>query len=634
MEEVDCSLAVTKTTAETSDACPTEDAIRALLENLVDPLLPWIPAPNELPLKSAREDVAKQVHAVVLLYNYYHRKEHPHLECLTLESFRSLTTAMKPALLPHFKASSEAERYGDSEHTVLLEKVIADACSISMSLDESSDFSVLKKWPIRKVAVLLVDSKKSHCYLQHSYITKGVWSLLEKTIEKEKTAAGDQNEESIFQKVAFAAIKESTGVNHNDFVILERHLVYSLSEEKTATRFYIMKCTSEDKFSADFPVEEAVNGMQGPLFEKGISEWATNYIVEYFHVLPYASLIADWFSRREDTEFVIEKEAEAVCDDFESNERDWEVFDIPGRGEYTTWKRSSDTNAKKDAAPLGIPKARKKVTPKILQNRYLRGRTTAAKEPNAQLETVVALKAKNADNGKSPCKESYSNGERGGSEVESDSKDHRERSNKRKKVVADKLNSILKLTAASVSAHNSNLNLGELQTTLVSRATSLSETALKVLLCKRDSLTLQQRRIEDEIAKCDKRIKSIKGDWELQLETVLECCNEAYPSRIFQESPDKSACQSNKRVKLCEPRPFTKSTCQKLDEICLDNNWVLPNYRVAPSDGGFKAQVRIKESHFAYKLCGEEKSDAEEARESAAACLLTRLRHNTTANFS
>lgn len=142
-----------------------------------------------------------QVRAVVVLYNYYHRREHPHLECLSFETFRSLTTVVKPALLPHFKESGDG--------VVLLEKVIVDACSLSMSLDASSDFS---KWPIKKVSVLLVDSKKTCCYLQHSSITQGVWSLLEKAIEREKAAAAEgQSEEAIFQKVAFSAIKEATG---------------------------------------------------------------------------------------------------------------------------------------------------------------------------------------------------------------------------------------------------------------------------------------------------------------------------------------------------------------------------------------------------------------------------------------
>lgn len=51
MEEVNCSL----------PACPTEDAIKALLENLVDPLLPAKPSLTDVPSKSLRESVAKQV---------------------------------------------------------------------------------------------------------------------------------------------------------------------------------------------------------------------------------------------------------------------------------------------------------------------------------------------------------------------------------------------------------------------------------------------------------------------------------------------------------------------------------------------------------------------------------------------
>lgn len=66
--------------------------------------------------------------------------------------------------------------------------------------------------------------------------------------------------------------------------------------------------------------------------------------------------------------------------------------------------------ARKDAS-RSSPKARKKVAPKFY-SRNLRGRTVPAVEP--QVETVVALKANNADNEMSPCKD---NGERGGMEV-------------------------------------------------------------------------------------------------------------------------------------------------------------------------------------------------------------------------
>jgi phage anti-repressor protein len=184
-----------------------------------------------------------------------------------------------------------------------------------------------------------------------------------------------------------------------------------------------MKCTSQDKFSGENPVEEVLSCMQGPLFEKSFSDWTMNSIVEYFHVLPYATLIEDWFSRRGDTEFVIEKEPEAVCDDIESNKvdatKESEVSDIFERREKAALKRRYEIKAKKVAALLSHPGARGKATTR-LQNRYLKGSMSGAKEPNVHSETVVALKAKNVGNEMSPCKDNYSNGEKGGFEVKSE----------------------------------------------------------------------------------------------------------------------------------------------------------------------------------------------------------------------
>lgn len=75
--------------------------------------------------------------------------------------------------------------------------------------------------------------------------------------------------------------------------------------------------------------------------------------------------------------------------------------------------------AKKFAALLSNPRARRKAIPRI-HNRYLKGSTSIAKEPNVHLETVFALKNKKVDNEMSPCKDSYSNGEKGGLEVKSE----------------------------------------------------------------------------------------------------------------------------------------------------------------------------------------------------------------------
>ena len=64
---------------------------------------------------------------------------------------------------------------------------------------------------------------------------------------------------ALLLEVSFNNFEYFSGINHKDIVILERHLVHSLSEEKTTAKFYIMKCTSEDNFPGEFPVEEALN---------------------------------------------------------------------------------------------------------------------------------------------------------------------------------------------------------------------------------------------------------------------------------------------------------------------------------------------------------------------------------------
>lgn len=50
-----------------------------------------------------------------------------------------------------------------------------------------------------------------------------------------------------------------TGINQSDLLVLESHAVYSLSKEKTAARFYIMRCTrSVNEDVIRVPVKDAI----------------------------------------------------------------------------------------------------------------------------------------------------------------------------------------------------------------------------------------------------------------------------------------------------------------------------------------------------------------------------------------
>jgi len=123
------------------------------------------------------------VRSAVLLYNYHHRKQHPELEYLPLNEFCKLIVVLRPALLAfmQFMQNSNEEELTDVEKQLsLTEKMIMEACDVCKCLDASKNVPNIEGWPITKVAILLIDSKKENCFLLFSSITSGVWSLVEK----------------------------------------------------------------------------------------------------------------------------------------------------------------------------------------------------------------------------------------------------------------------------------------------------------------------------------------------------------------------------------------------------------------------------------------------------------------------
>ncbi|KAL2508679.1 hypothetical protein Fot_32326 [Forsythia ovata] len=259
-----------------SDVCRSEDLVRALMEYLVDPRLPFRFSANDTPDLSVQQAVAKQMYAVVLLYNYYHRKQHPELEFLDVVAF-----------------CDPKELNGIKDGLSVTEKAIRDACDISSALDTSKDVPNTEGWPISKVAVLLIDSKNENCLLQ--FAEKKVGNKRKRNSRKsidEKNA-----DDNGFLQLAFDAVKEVTGINSSDLVVLETHRVYSLSKEKTAALFYMMQCGSISE-SEGIPVEDVVNILQGPLVEKTCGSWTITPVVEYYHMHPYARIISHWFLRK------------------------------------------------------------------------------------------------------------------------------------------------------------------------------------------------------------------------------------------------------------------------------------------------------------------------------------------------
>ncbi|KAL5784028.1 hypothetical protein ACOSQ2_006420 [Xanthoceras sorbifolium] len=669
----------------TSDVCPTEDAIYAFLEHVVDPMLPAKSCVRDTPPLSEQQLVAKQMHAVVLLYNYYHRKQHQQLKFEGFEPFCKLAVVQKPTLLAHMKLlkrSNYAELDDMEKQLSLTEKTIMDACDISKSLDASKDVLSIEGWSISKVAVFLFDSRKEHCFLQFGSITKGVWSVIEKDMDASscilegtkgkhinkkikvtKKPLRDEmhNDEVCFQQVAFSAVKEATGFDQSDLIIVGSDVVYSLTKEKTAARFYMMQCTQPNIDDViNIPIKDAIDSLQGPLVTRSSGQWTVTPVVEYFHLLPYARIVSDLLSREvpssglQDQKLALEnidisnsKRREKPSKPEVHNNKDGshvnsDIVERLGRGAGTSSKAiklkgrnrcfmnglSADHNGPQivdmDDCSVVCPQSEDKCNNITTTVQLDDHHEIINPNLNSDLNgtTGVETKVEMADTMKMPCVAEY----RG------DNADNL-------KATCDAISPAqddIQIDYRALDTYQSNSqDLDKLQNTIALKENLLSQTALRVLLSKRDKLTLQQRKIEDQIAVCDKKIQTIlnggEDDLAVKIESIVEGCDDVCLSggaqeRISQHLESQRSPDAIKMKRLSEAVLTKQNSCQELDGICYENNWILPTYRVSPSDGGFQASITVKGIDFECSSMGDQCSNPHEARDSAATQMLAKLR--------
>ena len=172
--------------------------------------------------------VVAQVHATVILYNYYHRKQFPQLEFASPDRFcmsACLTVSNKNLLMYVNQAQSRLFN-GVGAGLSVTDKAIIDACDIAEALDPMKGSPEMIMWPISKVAVLLLNRTKKVCLLEHGSVTKGVWSLFEKDIKtalggslsSDMSVQGSSNnsialpsEPYVLQQIAYSEVELKTG---------------------------------------------------------------------------------------------------------------------------------------------------------------------------------------------------------------------------------------------------------------------------------------------------------------------------------------------------------------------------------------------------------------------------------------
>uniref|UniRef100_M0ZRQ3 Uncharacterized protein n=1 Tax=Solanum tuberosum TaxID=4113 RepID=M0ZRQ3_SOLTU len=266
----------------TEKVCATEEVVQALLECMVEPLLGHSSCKSKkVPTLDQQKSMAKQVGAVVLLYNYYYRKQHQDqkIEFLNFASFCQLAVVLKPTLMTYVKLMHRSD-YTDVDNLEsqlsLTEKEIMRACDISSTLDAAEVVPLSQKWPTSKVAVFLVDSRRENCLLMHSSMTCAVWSIIEKHLDVSSSYLFDSKciskkkkanmfstglhyaDESSLQDLALSAATEATGINRSDLVVLESHLVYSLDKEKASARLYLVQSTKLVNEGFTIPIRDII----------------------------------------------------------------------------------------------------------------------------------------------------------------------------------------------------------------------------------------------------------------------------------------------------------------------------------------------------------------------------------------
>ncbi|XP_059303069.1 uncharacterized protein LOC132055324 [Lycium ferocissimum] len=547
---------------------PTEETLQALLEYMVEPLLGHTSCKsNEVPTLDQQQSMAKQVHSVLLLYNYYYRKQYQDhkLEFLDFTSFCQLAVVLKPSLMAYMKLMHRSD-YTDVDNLEsqlsLTEQAIMRACDVSSTLDAAEVVPLSQKWPTSKVAVFLVDSKRENCLLVRSSMTGAVWSIIEKHLDgssgylfdskyknKKKRATNilSNADGAGLQELALSAATEATGINRSDLVVLESHLVYSLDKEKASAQLYLVQSTKSVNKDFMVPIRDVIESLQGPLIKKKTREWTVAPAVEYLHLLPYGEILSNWHSR------------------LSNGLQDLNVEVVAGH-----------------AYDVHI------------------GGSSSEKEVNQEDVAQPTIKSCNTDYDDEKIVEA-----------------------KRRRGVQGGLSQL-----GSQHSEDAVATLASMESAITQSALNIlrwkREKLHYQLLTLEDEIALCDKAIQTAL-------KEGQSVLPLKIGALIDGCNdmcvkgEGVGDSTNQLVEDQFIVQCSKGKRLSEAIPTSQYQCQQLDQLCCRNNWVLPAYRVFPFEGGFLAKVFVKGADSEFISESNISESPREARESAAAHMIARL---------
>ncbi|PKA48695.1 hypothetical protein AXF42_Ash018512 [Apostasia shenzhenica] len=655
---------------------PAEMVIESLLGHFVAPLLPRRRTSRDLPTVQQQNEVGKQMHAVVVLYNYYQRKQSPKSDFLDFVSFCETACISKPFLLDYMKYMCSAKGSLEDAHRQLsiTEMMVMDACDICSALDETMDAFPLDEWPITKVAVFLVDLTRKKCFLKKDNIIKGSWSLFEKDLKTpldklltraqlksasiyrsadESSRENASDIEDVLQ-IAYSVVEQETGIKRANLSILGSHSSFSLSHWKSSTRLYIIAynvpgaCNSKLKWLA--PVEVSIedvislHGLPVRFSHKDKKPEITS-VAEHYCLLPYIDIIDQWFSRKlfQDVSLTSPKQTANLVkfSDGPVTEANHDIRDNGLKRETSEVNYSypmlakdfmdekyagvsvktnlidSDTpchTVKPASQSVNMNVSYSDVIPVIAghesSHKHIKGKVNSdceflLLEQNAVSENCphgIPLMANHEIGEKSDCSEEQITVN---CLIESGTANevfHNISSGRSHHVFSPRIQNHTSSFKEQMVLSTVNENTNDATSFLVDQ--------------KRDVLIKKKRKLEDEV----------NG----QLEGSLHLNQSSPPVDHNQKPLNGDNLTHNGKNSLAVDDLLLIHDGMKdkvLDEIFSRNNWISPKYSVfpLPEDGKYQALIAAKGFDFECTIKGDHMSSPSEARDSAAACMLTKL---------
>ncbi|URE32988.1 hypothetical protein MUK42_34258, partial [Musa troglodytarum] len=578
---------------------PMDDVVQALIEHLVEPP----PREGLFATDDRPAELRRQTGMPCIQLCFF-------TTIITGSNFHGLTTIAKPILLTYMNAMHKnAEELQDLDQQLsVMEKKIMDACNISKTLDALKNVPNMDGWLVSRVAVFLVDASKEN-YKDEKHASKN------KSFSCDYSDGLLENEDS-FQQLAFSVMEQKTGISCSKFSILERHLTYSLTQEKTTIRLYVMKSMEVvNDGLVEFSIKDVLTSLSGPLIVTGLTPEVTS-AVEFYHLLPYVNILSNWLSREaphadfldlprhvpEVSECSLQSDRVLTVESHGMNNLSGQVEQIVDTTSNNISEAANEVT-NKSAAVCIIQMALAMAADMLDSVKKPRITKSNEGETFGQVEQIVATSNNNVGktaneltSKKSSSLHPRNDPSNGCTEQQADMLDSAKKPRVSKGVHLTSQDAASPSFLPLLPVQHTSENHDEFNFVMASKRNDLLQASLRILIKRRNDLVQQQRCLEDEIARCEMNIQAMvngQGSMKSKVESMIEACNA-----------------------LCSDVRGYPQEIKELDDVCCENGWILPRYNVLPStaDRCFQASVTARGIDFEMTAHGDSMSSPCEAR--------------------